>query len=388
MNWQLFSTVGYISVGLWLGMPLVWLLHEVWRPRRWLVHVALLMGLAAFVLATINSRAYVNNIQVDRTEQIEEQMARQRAIEAERMKDVARISFAEDAAGDRLDKAGMDDADLAYFESIADDTPEWKRQKKQRSTDAADDTEDLEAMIDGGAPEAEGLESKALEAEQPVEPIYMSDADKLAADRLDAANLMGVRIMLVLAAAFCVVDYFRRLNNPREAYFPLPVPSRWADAVTPRPTVDMHPSRPDCSLLDELRRITRRGEMFVCVTSDARTACAAATRMGRLPVGLWPMQVVRVSEEPELTDADIFETLWYGRHSFVIDSTERAESLLAAFLKHLADRRETRARVRQTVHVIWDIDTPVSPPQRQAFARLGQATGFRLLLRRETLLAS
>ena len=58
-------------------MPLLWFIHMFRRPRSWLCHVALVLGVAAYVLARINSETYINLIQVDRSQEIQEQLDRQ-----------------------------------------------------------------------------------------------------------------------------------------------------------------------------------------------------------------------------------------------------------------------------------------------------------------------
>jgi len=385
MNWEIFSTIGYVSIAFWLCMPLLWLLHML-RRRGWLVHIALLFGVAAMVLAKINSNTYVNRIQVDRSAQIQEQLDRQalaqQAATDAREDEVAQIRFAEDANEDFLDKAGMDESDLKYLQSFNEDDPQaWKRQKKKRSEGTIDDS--LEAHI-GATEEQEGVESDELIEEEPLDPILMSDSDKLAADKLDAMNLRMIRIMLGLGIAVVIVDYFLRANHYDRAYFPLPLPSSWVDTMTPRETVTVRPTSPRRSLLDELRVFARRGESFVYITDDPTAATNAATTVYRLPLHAWPVEVLNVADyNGEMDDDFVFETLWYGRNSFVVNSTERGEQLLARFMELMTERRTTRAHVDQTVHVVWDIATPIPAETRHRFANLGQATGYSLLLCRE-----
>ena len=117
MNWELFSPIGYASIAVWLCMPLLWFINMFRRPRSWLCHVALVLGVAAYVLARINSETYINLIQVDRSQEIQEQLdrqevARQAATQA-RKNEVAQIRFAEDGTDDFLDQGGMDAADIA-----------------------------------------------------------------------------------------------------------------------------------------------------------------------------------------------------------------------------------------------------------------------------------
>lgn len=383
MNWAIFSWIGYVSVGLWLCMPLLWLWHEWRRPRRWLAHVALGVGLVALALATVNSRSYVNRIEVDRSEQIAEQQARaqqrRKAAEDQRAEEVAGVRYIEDAAGDFLDIGGMTEEDVEFFQSLDEQaTPDWKREKQSRDATAGGDTDDLESKI-GGSEERTGMESAVL-AEETVEPIYMSEKDKSTADRLDGLNLKLIRVMIGLAAAYLLVDYLRRLNRDDEIYFPLPIPSRWADGITPRPTLQAidHP-RPE-AMLQRLRTIARRGEAFIYMTDNSTAAAEATTSLPRLPRGFWPMQVLNVASNPKLTDEFVFETLWFGRHSFVVDSVHRAEQMLEYFAQFLAQRRGTRAHTRQMVHIIWDLPAAIPQTTVQRLAKLGERTGYRLVL--------
>lgn len=386
MNWDIFSPIGYVSVALWLSMPLVWLLHLLMRQRGWLVHLALLLGVGAYVAAKVNSETYVNQIQVDRSQQIQEQLDRQelaqQAATAAREEEVAQIRFAEDAEEDFLDKAGMDESDLKYLQSFDQNAvPEWKQAKRPRGGEVEDDS--LEAQI-GAIQDQEGVETAAVIEDEPREPILMSDRDKLAADRLDAANLTMIRVMLSLGVVVVVVDYLRRANRYDSAYFPLPLPSRWVDAMSPRKTVDVRAHAPRRALLDELRVFARRGESFVYVTEDQERASQATATVFRLPLQQGPVEVVNVANfNGQMNDDFVFETLWYGRNSFVVQSAERGEAMLMRFMELMAERSTTRAHVKQTVHIVWDVKTPITAEVRQRFAKLATATGFSLLLCQE-----
>lgn len=383
MNWDIFSLSGYVSIALWLCMPLLWLLHLMMRRRGWLIHVALLLGVLAFVLGKMNSDGYVNCIQVDRSEQIQQQLARQelarQAATEARENEVAQIRFAEDSGNDFLDAAGMDEADLKYMQSFADGgTPAWKTEKQQRSDAPIDDS--LESQI-GAKETQQEMRSQMLLESEPLEPILMSDRDKRSADRLDAANRMVIRVMVGLGLLFLVVDYLRRANNYDLAYCPLPLPSIWVDAIAPRDPVTIRSSSPRRSLLEELRVLIQRGESFVYVTEDSEAASQASTTFCRLPWGRWPVEVLNVADfDGSMDDDFVFETLWYGRHSFVVNSLERAEPMLVRFMELMADRRTTRARVKQTVNIVWDVATPIAEETRHRFAKVGRSTGYTLLI--------
>ena len=86
----------------------------------------------------------------------------------------------------------------------------------------------------------------------------------------------------------------------------------------------------------------------------------------------------------EISDDFIFEALWYGRSCFVVDSADRADRMLERFLELLEERKKVRARVAQTVHVVWDAMHPLSESQTLAFARLAKSTGFSLFVCRNS----
>lgn len=385
MNWEIFSLMGYASVALWLCVPVLWLLHVLLAPLRFFGHVALGCAVVALLLGEMNSRFYVSRIAVDQTEVVQEQMAARelarKQAEAERSEEAADITFAEDAAGDRLDKAGLDDTDLAYFESFEEGTPQWKQQKQSRDENAGGD-DDLEALI-GGTTQREGVEVEGMDEAEQRKPIYLSEKDMLTANRLDKANLTATQVILLLAVLFVVVDYIRRLNIYREAYFPLPVPSAWADALSERAVVTKQPDKPRRSLEEELHFLTRRGEVFACFTDDASLAEGVSTMLPRLPGGFWPLLVLNLEEQSDLDDQFVFETLWFGRNSFVSQDESRALRLLEGFVHWLGLRRDVKAKTKRTVHLVWDLDIEVPQALRQRIEILGKKTGFTLLICRQ-----
>ena len=93
----------------------------------------------------------------------------------------------------------MDEADLKYMENLTQPSePEWKREKKNRGEEAAED-DDLEAML-GAGDAAEGMASDSLQGAAEGEPVMMSEAGLAMAHRLDGLNL---ELDPVAAAAGC-----------------------------------------------------------------------------------------------------------------------------------------------------------------------------------------
>jgi len=385
VNWQLFSTLGYVSVALWLAVPVVWLLHAIIRPRRWLCHLALGVAMLAYVPAKINSLTYVNRIRIDRSEEIAAAQARQeaarKAAEASRAGEVAHVRFAEDDAGDFLDEGGMDEADRKYMASFGEDAvPEWKKEKKVRTATPKQD-DSLEAMLDTSTEEQKGVDA-VVAAQAAAEPIMMPEKQKLLANRLDGLNLKLIRWLILIGAGVVVWDYLKRVNRYEEAYLPLPLPSKWVNDLTPLPPVRTWPKPQRRTLPEELAWLVRKGDTFLYLTDDKQAAAALPEqtwRMPRLHVG--PVDIIHVTGGRPVGDDFIFETLWYGRSSFVVDSAARAGPLLARILDLLAERKASRACTRQTVHLVWDMPAPPAVNTLQTFQRLAAATGFSLVVR-------
>ncbi|BCX46278.1 hypothetical protein HAHE_01860 [Haloferula helveola] len=382
MNWNYFNIFGYLGVLLWLSMPLLWMVHSRMKPRRWLCHVALVVGLVALMFAELNSSGHVNRIQLDRTEELAareaEQQAKVEAVLESRGDEVAQIRFAEDDGDDFLDQAGMDEADLKYMEKLrSGEDPAWKKEKKTRSGGSGEEG-GLEDMI-GAVEETEGVDSETLDEAIEEDPIVMSAKDLETANRLDGLNLKVIRALLWIAVLVIIVDYLRRVNVYREAYLPLPLPSSWVNAAAPMPARVERPGTAERSLAQELQWLSRRGDSFLCVTDDGELAKSLPSQFPRPPLA--PMELIRLeSGQEKLGDDFVFESLWHGRSSFVTGSVESAERMLGRFVELMKKRRETRAKVRQTVHVVWDAKRPISPELEAAFVDAAALVGFSLFI--------
>ncbi len=381
MSFAIFNIFGYLSVLLWLAVPVLWWLHRRRRPRRWLCHYAVLIGLLAYVLAVMNSRFYVNRIQVDQSDaiaaaQARQAEARQRA-EQERAGDVAQIRFAEDDDKDFLDMGGLDAADRKYIQGTdASAEPQWKQQKKQRSSSPAVD-DSLEGQLDTTR-KVTGADSVALGGK--AKGVVILPAKMVAlANRLDGLNLLIIRWVLLSGIVFVVVDYLGRVNRLDEAYFPLPLPSALVNGLTPIPVVNVALAAHPRTCVEDLASLVRRGDTFVLLTDNPAMAAAIPEQLPRLPLGKWPFQVLHVgADDSLLDDSFIFEGIWYNRAAFVIDSAIRAESFLTSLYEQLVERHQTRARVRQTVHIVWNLDTPLADMLHEDVIKLVGAAGMSL----------
>jgi hypothetical protein len=384
-----FSIIGYVSVLLWLLVPVLGIFYFKQRAgakparglKRWLGLVTFAVALAAAILAKVNSVTYVNKIQLDQSAEIkavqEKQDAARKLAEKSRSGEVAQVRFAEDGSGDYLDEGGMDSADLKYMEKIRqEDEPEWKKAKKTRSAGGKPD-DSLEAQV-SGPEEKKGVET-VPQAEKNV--VLMVASKKVIVDRLDNANLKLTRLILLLALLLVLYDYLWRVNRYAEAFLPLPVPSPWVTAFSPLPPLVEQPLPPRRTPVEELAWLTKRGDVFIYLTDDPFAAEKLPSQLPRLGKGSLPREVIHVkANDDSVSDTFIFESLWYGRASFAVDASERVQSLLDTFLVLLADRKACRAKVAQSVHIVWHCRTPLPERWQNEGLRLLKASGFSVLV--------
>lgn len=376
--------MGYLGVVLALVVPVLWVLHARRRPRGWLCHMALGVALLAFLLAKLNSSMHVNRIQVDQSAELATAHAKidagRKAAEKARGDEVAQIRFAEDASGDFIDTGGMDDTDLKYMEKVAGAEPAWKANKKQRSTGTEDTS--LEGLI--GAKPAEGqgaLQGADAVASDEKKGIVMAEREKDLANRMDAFLLMLLRVMMIAGVVILVVDYLQRVNRYDEAYFPLPLPDAMLKALSSLPAVQRLPHPPLRAMKDELAWLVKRGDSFLYMTDDPARAEPIPAELPRLGKRWGMADVVRVDlNDGNLTDALIFEALWYGRSSFVMVSPDRSAMTLGVFMELLAQRKACRARVPKTVHLVWGCAGVLDETWLQEFSKLARATGVCLVV--------
>lgn len=376
MNPNSFSVLGYLSVLLWLAVPLLWFLRHRIKAPGWSF---LALALLAFALATLNSRNHVSRIQAEVAEAspdaLMREAAKRKAVEEAREGEVADIRFAEDGAEDFIDKAGMDEADSKYLESLDESKdPEWKKKKKSRG-EAAEEGDDLDDMLGGEEP-AEKLSTDALPEEAETrEPIIMSEAHVASARRLDGLNRSASSYAILLGLILLITDYLARANSYAKAAFPLPLPAAWRNAFTPLPAIVPRPEKPRRILTEELAHLARRGDAFVCFTKDPASLPNTLPTLGK---SSRPIDLLRV-EGDRISDAFIFESLWYRRTCFVVDPS-RAQTLLTEILKQLELRHASRARTRHNVHLVWNLAQPPGEKDLAAFERLASSTGFSLLI--------
>jgi len=362
---------------LWLAVPLLWLLRHRIKAPGW---SALALALLSFAFATINSRTHVSRIQAEVIEASPDALmleaAKRKAVEEARSGEIADIRFAEDGADDFIDKAGMDDADRKYLDSLNESKePAWKNQKKTRG-ETAEESDDLDDLL--GAEETnQKLSTDALPEEKEARtPIIMSEPHVATAQRLNAINLSASFYAVLLGVVILIVDYLTRANSYAQAAFPLPLPAAWRNAFTPLPAIVTCPEKPRRTLTEELAHLARRGDAFVCFTKDAAALPESLPTLGR---SSRPIDLLRFDGD-RITPTFAFESLWYGRTCFVVDSPALAQTLLAEILKQLELRHVSRARTRHNVHLVWNLDQAPNEKDLAAIERLAASTGFSLFI--------
>ncbi len=378
MNSDYFSLTGWISVVVWGIVPLIWIFYALKGPRRWICPLALVLALLAFVLARHNSNNYVNLIQPDRSAELTAVEARKesslKAFKESRGKDLSDVRFAEDGDDDNLDRAGMDTDDIKYYDRQDDSSgSNWKDKKKNRTAGGVDDGSVESAL--GGDTAIEGADSETLNAMQGEVPVTMMEEDLAKVNRLDALNLNIIYCLIVFGALMVLVDYLKRANIHGKASYPLPLPSEWINSMSPLPAVV------ELSGEVNLAAYAKRGDTFVYLTDDQSMAEKIPDAFKILPFFKKQIEVLRAEgEQGSINDDFIFESVWYGRGAFVVDTKMRSEKLLERFIEILDQRRANRAKVNQSVHLIWDIRQPIPEGIEQKLMSLGRATGFSLVL--------
>ena len=376
MSPNTFSVLGYLSVLLWLAVPLLWILRRHFSTPGWL---PLALALCAYLFATLNSRMHVSRIDARAAENssnaLEVAAAKRKALEDARSENVADIRFAEDGAEDFIDKGGMDESEKKYLDHLEkNQDPAWKQNKKQRGESAAE-SNDLENLIDTEKP-AEQLSTEALPEEKETrKPILMSEPHVTTARKLNKLNLNATYIALLLGISYFFLDYLARANSYARAAYPLPFPAAWRNALTPLPPVVSRPATPRRDLPAELAHLVRQGDVFFCVTNETISLPETLPRLGK---NVDSLDVLR-TDNPLITPDFIFESLWFGRACFLADAAQ-AQQILPVILEKLTQRKTSRARAKRNIHLVWNLPTPPDEAFLTSLQILAAATGFSLFL--------
>jgi hypothetical protein len=371
-NMEYFSLSGYASILTWAGGLVLLLVHFIFKTRQVICHSALAISLVAFALAKFNSLTYVNKIQPDLSQQKAELeakiAAKQQEVLDDRRTQVAQIQFAEDGKDEFLDRAGLDEEDLETIDQIREElTPEWKQEKKTRSSPTADSA-------------GEGMDTSLVENSIEDEPVTMLEIDMMRANQYDYLNLIIIKILIGLSMLVIIYDYLRRHNLYEVAYFPIKIPSALANLITPYPPVIDRSRQPRRSVAEELAWLTKRGDSFVYFSSNPENIKQAEEILVPFSEKKKDSLQVIKTVNAECSDDFVFENWWFGRASIIVDNANRAESMVQKFIQLLGGRKSTRAKIRQTAHLVWDLDFPIPTDTQVRLEQLAARTGFSLLI--------
>ncbi len=368
--WEYFGFVGITSSVLWIAAVVILIAAFPIRPLRTLAYfAALLLAVLGFALAQVNSNA-VSAIEVDRTEELKEAAERQRDM---RKKMVAtdyasQIKFAEDSP---QGKAATQPAAAAgqpqeYGYKAAG---KQKREEGKKREEAA-----LAEMTPTSQP-SEEAQSNARK---------MPEADVIAANNYDRANLGGARLALLAAVLMIVYDYLNRFNSTTRGYFPLPVAGRFVDSLFPKTHAVYFQTGDRARVKSYLETVVRKGESFLYFgpvdpwpSSHSIGRLRIATRR-LLPL---PKRTINV-EGRAIEDETAFEDAWMGRACavFVRSATSTGGPLIEDLLSYLRRRYVPGAPVRKTVHVVWDLPTPLPTDVTRELVRLSRDEHFKLVI--------
>jgi hypothetical protein len=371
-NMEYFSLSGSASILTWAGGLVLLLVHFIFKTRQVICHLALVISLVAFALAKFNSLTYVNKIQPDLSQQKAELEAKIAAKQQEVLDDrgtqVAQIRFAEDGQDEFLDRAGLDDEDLETIDQIREElTPGWKQEKKTRSGPAPDS-------------EGEGMDTSLVKGSIEDEPVAMLEIDMMRANQYDYLNLLIIKILIAVSVLVIIYDYLRRHNLYELSYFPIKIPSVLANLITPYPPVIDRSRQSRRSVAEELAWLTKRGDSFVYFSSNPENIKQAEEILVPFSEKKKDSLQVIKTVNAECSDDFVFENWWFGRASIIVDNANRAESMVQKFIQLLGGRKSTRAKIRQTAHLVWDLDFPIPTDTQVRLEQLAARTGFSLLI--------
>ena len=371
-NMEYFSLSGYASILTWAGGLVLLLVHFIFKSRQVICHLALVISLVAFALAKFNSLTYVNKIQPDLSQQKAELEAKIAAKQQEVLDDrgtqVAQIRFAEDGQDEFLDRAGLDEEDLETIDQIREElTPEWKQEKKTLSSPAPDSA-------------GEGMDTSFVKNSIEDQPVTMLEIDMMRANQYDTLNLLIIKTLIGLSLLVIIYDYLRRHNLYEVAYFPIKIPSVLANLITPYPPVIDRSRQSRRSVAEELAWLTKRGDSFVYFSSNPENIKQAEEILVPFSEKKKDSLQVIKTVNAECSDDFVFENWWFGRASIIVDNANRAESMVQKFIQLLGGRKSTRAKIRQTAHLVWDLDFPIPTDTQVRLEQLAARTGFSLLI--------
>lgn len=340
---EYFGPLGMASVAVWMLGALLLLLYVCGLRKPVLFRLALVAGIAGYVLARYNS----DNISAIRIDFSAERAAARARAERERPgpdveSDIASRPASRPTTQHAYRTAGK--VQRAAGKKIGDEVLKHYTQ---------------EDAVDQGR--------------------TMPQDDVARANRLDRINRTAAWLTVGIALLAWWLDDLVRFNRTFGGPIPLPLASRCVDAVSRKKhSVCAHPAGEDV-WPRFLRRAVRKGETFLLFAPSDPFAEPSLLRFPFLGLGL--LKKITCTPAETHFDADFaFESAWFGRYCFVVTDEPMAREWLEALLTFLDTRHATRASARRTVNILWTFDDPIPRETLTQLIDLCRETNFRLLL--------
>lgn len=376
-----FTVAGLLSVLCWISIPILLGVFYSHRQRTQIYWAALALAVAGWSLGEINSRS-IAAIRVDRSAEEEAMRERQREVrqaEYERMlRQASGIRFAEDAPGDELDPAGLrSERQMGVYERAArglDDEPAYRQRGRQ------------DRVIAGEVRDRDRDRRDFAETSPRREPRTLVESALIEAQRWDRANRFILQWLFLLSVGAVVVDYLHRFNRLNRPYAPLPIAGPWLDHLFPPQPREHHEeilARLGVQAYAEM--VIRKGETFCLIHPE--DPWPHQNDLSRWPdwvekTGLFSTGLPKTSWPgwPSGEIDFVLESLWFNRACYCIQANHWQENWnrpLEDFLRH---RVLTRARARQTVHLIISTTTLPDASTLARWRRMADQTNCAILL--------
>ncbi len=273
----------------------------------------------------------------------------------------------------------------ARAEQLASGEPAYRRRKAERRIPGkgGDGEGDPEASAEDARYRALGEEVEEEMEAKVMDFRSLTPSEKLIATALARTNHLSAKVLLAVAAVMVLVLFFQQLNRTNSAFQPLPLGGRWLDGLCPKEHVVWLDTIERRVVERFLRDAVRKGETFIHFAEEPLLPDGGLARWHLFGCDLPGGRHEHISDESEdfIPNSDfIFESSWSGRHSFTITGEDTALAFLRDLLAITERRRWSRAKVRHTLNLVWDLERPLPADLVEHLANQAAAENLRLVL--------
>lgn len=209
----------------------------------------------------------------------------------------------------------------------------------------------------------------------------MEQDDVFRAQRWDRMNLFTVRSMFLVAVVFIVIDYLRRFNRTIDPVLPLPIASRFVDAMFPKTHSVYLRDEDSHTATHYLERAVAKGETFVYFGESDPWEADSLPRVRVFGRVLWGLRKMRFNDNQQVPSSEfVLESVWFDRYAFTVVGEEFAAECVRDLAEFLRMRTVPDATVGRSVNVVWDFETPISSNVLEDLTFLCRKTNFKLLV--------